>query len=75
MKELRCCKYCGREYEPIRYDQKFCKRECLERYFIAERREAVAAWRAQQRVAYFFGSTVQPVDDETEEGNQIRRTG
>ena len=43
------------ELDLLRYDQKFCKRDCLERWFIAERRQAVKVWRAQQRVASFLG--------------------
>jgi hypothetical protein len=49
MKNKRMCDYCGADYEPIRIDQRFCKRECHDRHFLEERRMALAFWRQQRR--------------------------
>ena len=43
------CSHCGREFDPIRRDQHLCSRECKERYFVAERRRALAAYREMRR--------------------------
>lgn len=43
------CSWCHREFAPIRIDARFCCRECLDRYFAAERKRAVAAFRLKQR--------------------------
>jgi hypothetical protein len=72
-REVRNCQYCGREYEPIRWDQKFCQRDCLDRWFLEERKEALKAWRAQRRLASFFGTTVQLPDDADDDDNQYLR--
>jgi hypothetical protein len=77
MKKLnaRACDYCGTIYEPIRIDQRFCKRDCHYRWFLREKQEALAAWRKQKRMASFFASPLQPVDETTDEDTRIRRTG
>jgi hypothetical protein len=41
----RSCDNCGRDFEPMRGDQRFCQRACHDRYFIEERRRALAAYR------------------------------
>jgi predicted nucleic acid-binding Zn ribbon protein len=46
---IRFCDYCSKEFEPIRYDQRFCKRECHDQFFMEERRRALAAWRGMNR--------------------------
>jgi hypothetical protein len=48
----RVCEQCGREYIP--YDrqeirQRFCTRACSDRWFAAERRAALRAWRLKQQ--------------------------
>lgn len=45
----RFCDYCFGEFDPIRVDQRFCKRDCHDQYFMEERRRALAAWREMQR--------------------------
>jgi DNA-directed RNA polymerase subunit RPC12/RpoP len=69
----RVCDYCGAIYEPIRIDQRFHSPECHYQYFVEERKRALASWRAQQRTASFFASSVQPMDEETDEDNRVRR--
>jgi hypothetical protein len=44
------CSQCHREFTPIRVDQRFCSRSCLDRFYIDERRKAVAAYRQKQRM-------------------------
>jgi len=50
----RQCSWCGQTFSPVRIDQRFDTRECLDRYFTAERKMAVVAYRAQQRAASFL---------------------
>jgi hypothetical protein len=71
--ELRECAWCRKQFIPIRFDQRFDCRTCLDRYFSREKQQAVAAYRSQQRMASFFCSTPQPADDETDESNPVRR--
>jgi hypothetical protein len=69
------CDNCGREFDRVRRSQHLCGRACHDQYFVEERRRALAAYRAQQRMASFFGSAIQPTADVTDEDNQVRRTG
>jgi len=71
--EIRTCEYCGVAFHPARELQRFHSLDCNRQFYMRERREALAAWRLQQRAAAFFGSTVQPVADEMDEHNTIRR--
>jgi predicted nucleic acid-binding Zn ribbon protein len=50
--DVRHCDYCGVEFEPIRFDQRFHSRECHDQYFMRERRLALQAWRAQRRLQF-----------------------
>ena len=70
------CDWCQRKFVPSRDGARFCCTACHDRYHIDERRKALAAYRAQQRVersASFFSPTMQPVDDDGDEHNTIRR--
>jgi len=49
MFRVRHCDYCGAQFEPTRFDQRFHTRECHDQYFMRERRLALAAWRQQRR--------------------------
>jgi hypothetical protein len=69
------CDWCRREFIPIREGHRFCSVECHDNSHIDERRRALAAWRAQQRMASFFGSAIQPTADEMDKDNPLRRTG
>jgi DNA-directed RNA polymerase subunit RPC12/RpoP len=51
---IRECAWCGRQFAPVRVDQRFDCRECLDKYFVEERKRALAAWRAQQRGSLFL---------------------
>ena len=42
------CDYCGREYFPRQYNQRFCTQWCNLRYHRAVRAQIVAEWRLQQ---------------------------
>src|SRR6516164_7909471 len=57
----RVCDYCGREFEAVRQIQHLCGRECHDRYFHEERKQALALWRAQQRCANIFSPGTQPL--------------
>jgi len=75
-RKVRNCQYCSREYEPIRYDQKYCSRECLDRWFCAERKQALAVYRAQQRFASLFLNATQPLRSNDDDDNQeLREAG
>jgi len=67
---LRNRAWCEREFAATRFDAKFCCRECLDKWFIRERREALAHWREmQRRPSLFLPSTINEVtriDDENE---------
>src|SRR5262245_4748830 len=68
--------WCGKEFVVRREGSRFCSTACHDRYHIDERRKALAAYRAQQQVertASFFNPGLQPVDDESDECNTIRR--
>ena len=41
---IRECAWCGRQFAPVRVDQRFDCRECLDKYFVEERKRALAAW-------------------------------
>jgi ribosomal protein L37AE/L43A len=71
----KSCSHCRREFELVRREQHLCGRDCHHAWFVEERKRALAAWRAQQRIASFFGSTIQPTAEEVDEDNQLRRTG
>jgi hypothetical protein len=71
--DVRECAWCKKQFTPIRIDQRFDCRECLEKHFIVERRQALAHWRQMQRTASFFSSALQPAADETDERNTVRR--
>jgi len=58
---VRYCASCHREFEPWRIDQRLCGRECHDRYFVEEKRLALAAYRAQQRYPQMF--VVEDEDD------------
>jgi reverse gyrase len=73
---IRECAQCGGQFAPTRIDARFCCRECLDKWFIAERKQAITLWREiQRRQASFFSSALQPVDEEVEVDNKIRRAG
>jgi hypothetical protein len=73
---LKECAWCGRQFAPTRFDQRFDCRECLDKWFHDERKQAVAALRERQkRAASFFRPGPQLLDDEEDEDNQVRRTG
>jgi hypothetical protein len=70
------CDWCQRQFVARRDGARFCSTACHDRYHIDERRKALAAYRAQQRVersASFFSSALQPAADETDERNTVRR--
>jgi hypothetical protein len=73
---MLCCDWCQRQFTPSRDGARFCCTGCHDRYHIDERRKALAAYRAEQRLersAYFFSSALQPAADETDEHNTVRR--
>src|SRR5262245_8448355 len=72
--EVRECAWCKKRFAPIRIDARFCSRPCLEKYFIEEKRQAVALWREMQRSQKFFASST-TVDGSNNEIQSIRRTG
>jgi len=68
-REVRYCDYCRSPFHPVRELQRFCCHVCHDLYYPLERKQALAAWRAQQRMqqaAKFFSP---PEDD------QIRKVG
>jgi len=70
------CDWCQRKFVPSRDGARFCCTACHDRYHIDERRKAIAAYRAQQRVerpVSFFSSALQPAADEMDERNTVRR--
>jgi len=70
------CDWCQRKFVPSRDGARFCCTACHDRYHIDERRKAIAAYRAQQRVerpVSFFCSALQPAADEMDERNTVRR--
>jgi RNA polymerase subunit RPABC4/transcription elongation factor Spt4 len=42
------CPVCGKDFRPIRYDQRYCDKVCSAEGFAAERREALAFLRAER---------------------------
>jgi hypothetical protein len=66
------CEYCHREYIQRRYDQRFCCIGCKTEWWVEERRNAIAAYRER---GSFFRPSIQPADDESDEGNQVRKVG
>jgi hypothetical protein len=73
---IRVCDYCHREFEEVRQIQHLCGPECHDHYFRQERKQALKLWRAQQRVASFFGTTVKLLDDADDSDNQeLREAG
>lgn len=74
-REVRNCERCGAPFHPVRELQRFCSKNCHDHFYVEERRRALAAYRAQQRMASFFGSALQPTADELDKDNQLRRTG
>jgi hypothetical protein len=47
----RQCVWCGGAFTPVRVDQRFDRRQCLYNRFVAERKRALVAYRAQQHMA------------------------
>jgi len=37
----RSCEYCGRKFDAVRLIQRFCGRDCHDRFFADERRRAL----------------------------------
>jgi len=71
------CNWCQRQFVPGTAWARFCSTRCHDSYHCDERKKAIAAYRAQQRVersASFFSSTMQPADDDGDEHNTIRRS-
>ena len=64
----RVCECCGRQFNAVRWVQRFCGRDCHDLWFAEERKQALAAWRTQQRYASLFLNGLQPVDEETRNG-------
>jgi hypothetical protein len=62
----RQCVWCGRMFSPVRIDQRFDQRECLDRWFVAERKQALVAYREMQRMnrttAFFNQQRSEDVD-------------
>jgi DNA-directed RNA polymerase subunit RPC12/RpoP len=58
--DVKECAWCKQEFIATRSDARFCCRECLDRWFVRERKQAVAMWRRMH-------------EDDDEE--QVRRTG
>jgi hypothetical protein len=71
----KCCSHCGREFELVRKEQHLCCRPCHDEWFIRERREALAAWRARKRMGSFFVSAIQLSREASEKDTQIRKAG
>jgi hypothetical protein len=61
--EVRNCDYCGAKFEPTRHDQRFHARECHDRYFQWEKRQALAFWRQQRRQMFEVIAEPEQVDD------------
>ena len=70
---IRDCAWCGRQFAPVRVDQRFDCRECLDKYFVEERKRALAAWRAQQRGSLFLTPIHAKVWDAEENNQPIKR--
>ncbi len=49
MQDEEVCDCCGKRFAKWRYDQRFCSIACKDTFHNAERREAMRAWREQQR--------------------------
>jgi hypothetical protein len=74
-RELRSCDHCGAAFHPVREAQRFCRTACHDDFYVFEKRQALAAWRAQQRSgSLFLRSTLVKVESDNE-NNQLRRTG
>jgi hypothetical protein len=67
--ELRQCAWCGKQFAPIRVDQRFDCRTCLDRYFSREKQLAILAYRARHQRSFSF------FDDDINEATRNRRTG
>jgi hypothetical protein len=66
--EPRVCAWCKNQFMPIRIDQRFHSRECLDRWFSHEKHQAVALLRQMQSNQKFFGiSTTLDGDDEMQQ--------
>ena len=63
---MKECAWCGKQFVPTRFDQRFDSRECLDRYFSREKQQAVALLRAMQRGQKIFqvNTTSDLCDDE-----------
>src|SRR5262249_32560632 len=70
---IRKCDNCGNEFVQQRNDQRLCCEKCKYEWFLREKQQALAYWRAMQRAGSFFSSSIQPTADETHERNTIRR--
>jgi len=69
--EIRQCDFCGSSFHPVRELQRFCTKDCHDSYYPMERKQALAAWRAQQRLqrtAKFFSPA-------SAEEDEIRKAG
>jgi len=66
----RSCDWCGRTFEAVRLAQRLCCKDCHDQWFAEERKQALKAFRAQQRYASIFLNALQPVDDANDDDNQ-----
>jgi len=71
---IRECAWCNRQFVPTRIDARFCCREHLDKWFVRERKQAVALWREMQRHQKIFQVDT-TLDEPDEEMQQVRKVG
>ena len=67
MSGIISCAWCGRKFVATRHDAKFCHRACLDKWFVNERKQAVAQMREMQRrqsVVSMAGSLAEKAKEE-----------
>jgi len=69
-REVRHGDRCGAPFRPGRELQRFCTKFCHDHFYTEEKRQALAAWRAQQRALSFFDADL---NDATRNTGERRR--
>jgi len=71
-KQMMKCDWCHCEFVPGTAWGRFCSTSCHDRYHIDERRKAIAAYRAQQRVERSLSFFTDDLNDVTRNSQRRR---